>query len=79
MMNDLQTGEPEEVTVSEWIITLIITIIPIVNVVMYLVWAFGNSAKPSKANWAKASVILFAGIIILYLLIFVIVMGIGAF
>ncbi|TVR13082.1 MAG: hypothetical protein EA391_14550 [Balneolaceae bacterium] len=79
MMNDLQTGEPEEVTVSEWIITLIITIIPIVNVVMYLVWAFGNSAKPSKANWAKASVILFAGIVILYLLIFVIVMGIGAF
>lgn len=78
-MNDLQTGEPEEVTVSEWIITLIITIIPIVNVVMYLVWAFGNSAKPSKANWAKASVILFAGIVILYLLIFVIVMGIGAF
>ena len=79
MMNDLQTRESEEVSVSEWIITIIITVIPIVNVIMYLIWAFGNNAKPSKANWAKASIIVFAGIITAYLLFFVVVMGIGVF
>lgn len=50
MMNGLQIGESENVSVSEWIFTITITVIPIVNVVMYLVWAFGNSAKPSKVN-----------------------------
>ena len=78
-MNGLQTGESEQVSVSEWIVTIIITLIPIVNVVMYLVWAFGNSAKPSKANWAKAAIIVFAGIFTAYLLFFVVVMGIGVF
>lgn len=60
----------EEMKVSEWLVTLLITAIPIVGFVMLFVWAFGGNVKPSKANWAKAALILFAIFIGLYVLLF---------
>jgi membrane protein DedA with SNARE-associated domain len=47
------------ISVGEWLITLFISAIPLVGLVMLLVWAFGNNAPPSKANYAKAMLILF--------------------
>jgi hypothetical protein len=40
------------------------------------VWAFSASTNPSKANWAKASLAWAAIGIVLYLLIFVVIIGI---
>jgi hypothetical protein len=57
-------GNTEPVSVGEWIVTYLITAIPLVGIVMLFVWAFGDSVKPSKANWAKASLIM-AGISLL--------------
>lgn len=45
------------VTVGDWIITMILMCIPIVNFIMLLIWAFSSSTPVSKANWAKASLI----------------------
>lgn len=45
------------VTIGDWIITMILMCIPIVNFIMLLVWAFSRSTPASKANWAKASLI----------------------
>lgn len=45
------------VKTSDWIITMLIMIIPIVNIVMLFVWAFGSGAQASKSNWAKAALI----------------------
>lgn len=53
------------VTIGNWIITLIITMIPIVNIVMLFVWGFSRTTHPTKANWAKAALILVAVWIIL--------------
>ncbi|MEX0771542.1 MAG: hypothetical protein WEB89_04905 [Balneolales bacterium] len=50
----------EVVSVKEWMITLLITFIPIVNIVMYFIWAFGKNTNYSKANWAKAILLWFA-------------------
>ncbi len=55
----------EPMTLGEWIVTLLISVIPCVNVIMMFVWAFGSSTKRSKSNWAKAMLI--------FLLIFVII------
>lgn len=60
----------EEIKVSEWLVTLLVTAIPLVGFIMLFVWAFGGSAKPSKANWAKAALLLFAIFIGLYVLLF---------
>ena len=45
------------VSVGQWMITLLLMAIPIVNIVMLFVWAFGGNTPLSKANWAKAMLI----------------------
>lgn len=49
-----------EVSIGNWIITLIILVIPLVNIIMLFVWAFNRNTNITKANWAKASLILLA-------------------
>jgi hypothetical protein len=53
-------------SVKDWLITLIIMIIPLVNIIMLFVWGFGGGTNLNKANWAKAQ-----------LLLFVILLGLG--
>lgn len=54
-----QYAEPDAVSVGEWMIAYLLQIIPIVGIVMLFIWAFGEGTKPSKANWAKATLIWF--------------------
>lgn len=56
------------ITIGNWILTLIITMIPILNIIMLFVWSFSRSTNPTKANWAKAMLILIAVWIILGLI-----------
>ncbi|MFU8832980.1 MAG: hypothetical protein ACNA7J_12620 [Wenzhouxiangella sp.] len=44
-------------SVGNWMLTLFLTFIPLVNIIMLLVWAFSASTSPSKANWAKAALL----------------------
>lgn len=57
-------------SVSDWLITMLIMIIPLVNIVMLFVWAFSNSGNRNRSNWAKANLIMTAIFIVLYILIF---------
>lgn len=71
----VQTPTYEEpISVKEWLIMSLIMIIPIVNIVMIFVWAFGSKEKKSKANYFKALLIIsgiaFAFIIVLLLMAF---------
>lgn len=50
------TAEPA-VTFGDWMLTIFLTAVPIVNIVMLLVWAFGQNTNESKKNWAKASLV----------------------
>lgn len=45
------------VNMWDWFITIAITAIPLVGFIMLLVWAFGSDSKPSKASWAKATLL----------------------
>lgn len=58
--------ENKTVSIGEWVITYLILCVPLVNIVMLFVWAFGSGTNPSKANWAKASLIWFAVAFVLY-------------
>ncbi len=53
------TNTDREVPVSmgDWMITMLLMAIPIVNLIMVFVWAFGGGAPLSKANWAKAMLV----------------------
>lgn len=63
------------VSVKEWLITNLIMMIPLVNIVMMLVWAFGSNTNPNKANYFKAALILFAIVMVIYLVLGVVFFG----
>lgn len=71
-METVESTRRETLSVSDWLITLIISAIPIVNLIMLFVWSFSSATHPSKANWAKATLILIAVIIVLYIVAFII-------
>lgn len=56
------------VSLGDWIVTTLLTWIPIVGFVMMFVWSFGGSTTPSKKNWARATLIWMAvGLVIAFL------------
>ncbi|MBD2870943.1 hypothetical protein IDH41_20365 [Paenibacillus sp. IB182493] len=58
-------------------LTMLIMIIPIVNIIMMFVWAFGDG-NPSKQNYFKASLLWAAIILGLYAIIAIIVFAAAA-
>ena len=57
---DGQLELEEPVKVSEWLVSMLLMMIPCVNIILVFVWAFSSSEKKSKSNYFKASLILFA-------------------
>ena len=53
-------------SLGDWIITLIVLAIPLVNIVMLFVWAFSSGTNPNKANFCKAYLILALVAIVLF-------------
>ena len=47
----------EIITYAQWIGNLLILAIPLVNIIALIAWA-SNSEQPSKANWAKALILI---------------------
>ena len=65
-----QISNYKPMTIGDWIITLIITYIPLVGFIMLFVWAFGGGTHPSKKTWAQAVLILMVIGIILAIIFF---------
>ena len=64
--------------VSDWVLTIFLAAIPLVGLILLFVWAFSSETHPSKANWAKATLIWYAIGIVLSMLFFMI-FGTAAF
>ncbi len=56
-----------EVSLKDWIISILIMGIPVVGIVMLFVWAFGKNENKSKANWAKANLIWLAVFAVIFI------------
>lgn len=46
-------------TMGEWVITLIVMMVPCVNIIMMFIWAFGNGNENRK-NFCRANLIITA-------------------
>lgn len=68
---DVPKQEEKVMSVGDWLVTLLLMVIPLVNLVLLFVWAFGSGNK-NRSNWAKAELILLAIVIALYILFFVV-------
>ena len=50
----VKTEEPP-VSVGDWMITALLTAIPLVGFIMLFVWGFGGNVNTSKKNWARSA------------------------
>lgn len=66
------------VKTSDWVLTLFIAAIPLVGLIMLFVWGFGSDTNPNKTNWAKALLIWYAILFVIYLFI-ALVFGVAMF
>ena len=68
------TDDNGPLSVGGWLITMIILMIPLVNIVMLLVWAFGNGNE-CRSNWAKANLIFI--VILIVLMVVLTILGVA--
>jgi hypothetical protein len=54
---------------GEWVLSIIISCIPLVGIIMLFVWAFSGDVNANKKNWAKAMLVIqLIGIVLIVLL-----------
>ena len=63
---------------KDWILTLIVLLIPCVGIVMYFVWAFESNGNINRRNFCRAQLIIFAVLLGIYLVLFML-FGVVAF
>ena len=70
----------QPMSIGDWIITFIITYIPLVGFIMLFVWAFGDGTHPSKKTLAQATLIMMVIVVVLMIIFFGVIASIlGSF
>ena len=83
--NQVQNGgfNSQPMTLKDWIFTYLLLLIPIANVVLMFVWAFGKDVNQSKKTYFQALLIMSAVAIVISMLfagaISSIIMNIGGY
>ena len=76
--NDSQLELEEPVKVGEWVLALVLMMIPCVNIIMMFVFAFSKTEKKSKSNFFKAYLIFYAIMLALVFLFWIAIILIAA-
>ncbi|WP_077369036.1 hypothetical protein [Anaerosalibacter sp. Marseille-P3206] len=59
--NHIESSDKYEImSVKDWVITLLLLVIPIVNIILLFVWAFSGDTNENKKNYCKAQLIMLA-------------------
>ena len=74
----MENQNENTVSIGNWIGSYFLLLIPVVNIILLFVWAFGGTAFRSKANWAAASLIFVVITVAIYFIVFVSILGVGA-
>jgi hypothetical protein len=75
MLNENSDTRP--MTVGEWMLTLLVLTIPIVNLVMYLVWGLSGTGNINRRNFCRASIYWVLIILGIYLVFMVLALVVG--
>ena len=67
--------DDEHMTVGNWVGTFLLMLIPIVNMVLMFVWAFGSNVNRSKKTYFQAQLIMCGIILALYLVVVILIIG----
>ena len=79
--NQVQTDDinNQPMTLKDWVLTYLLLLIPIANIVLMFVWAFGKDVNKSKKTLFQAQLI-FSGIgfvLVMCIMFFAVMMGAG--
>ena len=55
-----QGNQWPHMTMGNWIVTFLLMLIPIANIVLMFMWAFGRNVNPSKKSFFRAFLIMAA-------------------
>lgn len=58
----------QPMTLKDWIITFLLMLIPIANIVLMFVWAFGSNVNKSKKTYFQATLIMIAIVIVFWII-----------
>lgn len=47
----------EVITVKDWLLTLLLLALPLVNIIMLCIWSFSDNVNPNKKSFARAELI----------------------
>ncbi len=71
-------GSPDaSMSVGDWIITMIIAIIPVVGFIAILIWGLSSDTRPEKKNWALAMIVIWVILFVIGIIFFA--LGINIF
>ena len=73
-----QNGGNYQQAGGQWVVTLIIGMIPCVGIILYIVWGFSSAGNENRKNFCKAQLLIIAVLFVLYILVAVI-LGFSAF
>lgn len=76
--NSSEQSDNSPMDLKDWILTLIVLLIPCVGIVMYFVWAFESNGNINRRNFCRAQLIIFAVLLGIYLALFML-FGVIAF
>lgn len=67
-MEDYSEETAPVMSLGEWALTIFITFIPILGFIMLIYWSVSSTTNPNKQNWAKAMLIIYFIVLLLYLI-----------
>lgn len=57
-------------SMGEWLLTILVGMVPCVGIVVYCIWAFGANTNINRKNYSRAMLIVMAIVIVLYIVFF---------
>ena len=71
------TPETQPVSVGGWIGVMLLSCLPLINLIMLFVWAFSSSTKKSLKNYARAALIMFLIVAVITVIASVVLIACG--
>ena len=56
IIDENKTNEPR-MSVTDWVLTIFLSGLPIIGIIMLFIWAFGENQRNERVNWAKATLV----------------------
>lgn len=64
-------GKEKPISFAEWIGFYAVLLVPILNIVVLAIWAFGYNTTASKKNWARATLIFIIVVSLILITLFI--------